>query len=140
MFRVFTCLATEHDWRLVVAAGLIFFFASIVAIHFLHPAHAGLGSSRVNWIITAGVATGFGIWATHFVAMLAYRPGVPIGFDLLLTGLSLLTAVAITSLGFGLAVTRMWWAAPAGGAVVGAGTAAMHYLGMQALEIQGRVG
>ena len=32
MFRVFSCLTTEHDWRLVLLAGLVCFAASIVAI------------------------------------------------------------------------------------------------------------
>ena len=34
---------------------------------------------------SAGAATGCGIWATHFIAMLAYEPSVPVGYDVGLT-------------------------------------------------------
>jgi hypothetical protein len=32
MYRVLTCLTTEHDWRLVVLGGVICLLASSVAI------------------------------------------------------------------------------------------------------------
>ncbi len=37
------------------------------------------------WIVIAGAAIGYGIWATHFIAMLAYEPGVPTGYGIALT-------------------------------------------------------
>ena len=50
------------------------------------PSRACDGRSRTRDVaITTGAATGYGIWATHSIAMLAYTPGLPIGFDLLLT-------------------------------------------------------
>src|SRR6267143_3582576 len=76
MFRVLTCLATEHDLRLVGLAGLVCFLASFAAISLFHRAGAAHGRGRAMWIMTAGTATGCGIWATHFIAMLAYDPGV----------------------------------------------------------------
>src|SRR5205823_3658627 len=83
---------------------------------------------------------GYGIWATHFVAMLAYEPGVPTGYGIVLTGLSLAAAMILTSGGFGVAVRNSGrWRAPLGGAIIGAGIASMHYLGMWALEVPGRV-
>ena len=74
MYRVLTCLTTEHDWRLVVVAGLICFLSSLAAINLFHRARATKQIVRVNWIIAAGSAAGSGIWATHFIAMLAYDP------------------------------------------------------------------
>ena len=32
MFRILTCLTTQHDWRLVVVAGAVCFLASVTAI------------------------------------------------------------------------------------------------------------
>src|SRR5439155_1003679 len=70
MYRVLTCLATEHDWRLVVLAGTICWLASAVAISLFHRARASRGRTRAIWIcLDAGVG-GCGIWATHFVALL----------------------------------------------------------------------
>ena len=71
MFRILTCLGTEHDWRLVVVAGVICFLASMTAISLFGRARVATGRARATWIAAAGAATGCGIWATHFIAMLA---------------------------------------------------------------------
>ena len=140
MFRVFTCLTTQHDWRLVVIAGLVCFTASLCAIGLLRRARRSLGRVRAIWVFIAGCTAGFGIWATHFIAMLAYEPGIAISFNAGLTMLSLLVAMAITCSGFGIAVyIPMLWRSAAGGAIVGVGVAAMHYLGMSAVEMPGHV-
>ncbi|MBB4374788.1 diguanylate cyclase (GGDEF)-like protein [Bradyrhizobium sp. cir1] len=140
MFRVFSCLTAEHDWRLVVLAGLVCFVASIVAVSIFHRAIATRVRTRWIWIAIAGAAIGYGIWATHFVAMLAYEPGVTVGYGLVLTAFSLAAAMVLTSVGFGVAVgTSRRWGALAGGVIIGGGIASMHYLGMWALEVPGRV-
>ncbi|MFB9266147.1 EAL domain-containing protein [Bradyrhizobium erythrophlei] len=140
MFRIFTCLTGEHDWRLVLLAGLVCFVASIVAVNIFHRATATLAATRLIWIAIAGAAIGYGIWATHFIAMLAYEPGVPTGYGVTLTATSLGAAMLLTSCGFGFAAyDPSRWRAPVGGAIIGAGIASMHYLGMWALEVPGRV-
>ncbi|WP_246788163.1 EAL domain-containing protein [Bradyrhizobium sp. CCBAU 53421] len=140
MFRVLTCLSGEHDWRLVLLAGLVCFVASIVAVNIFHRAIASQARTRLIWIAIAGAAIGYGIWATHFIAMLAYEPGVPTGYGIVLTALSLVAAMMLTSGGLGLAAgDSSPWRAPVGGAVIGAGIASMHYLGMWALEVPGHV-
>src|SRR4029077_12967565 len=101
-------------------------------------AQATAGSARLTWVIGAGAATGCGICATHFIAMLAYAPGVSIAYDVPLTLLSLVAATGITGLGFGFAVYGpVALRAPIGGGVIGAGVASMHYLGMSAVEMPG---
>jgi NO-binding membrane sensor protein with MHYT domain/nitrogen-specific signal transduction histidine kinase len=140
MFRVFNCLSVEHDPRLVVLAGIVCFLASVTAVNLFQRARSTQGGVRAAWLITAGAATGCGIWGTHFIAMLAYEPGVTTAYDIGLTLLSLLMAAAVT--GAGLSVAVYWanrWSAVVGGGIVGAGIACMHYLGMWALEVPGRV-
>jgi diguanylate cyclase (GGDEF)-like protein len=140
MFRVLTCLSGEHDWRLVLLAGLVCFVASIVAVNIFHRAIAAQTRTRLIWIAIAGAAIGYGIWATHFIAMLAYEPGVSTGYGIVLTALSLATAMVLTSTGLGFAAYNPGrWRAPIGGGIIGAGIASMHYLGMWALEVPGRV-
>ncbi|MDP1584748.1 MAG: EAL domain-containing protein [Bradyrhizobium sp.] len=140
MFRVFNCLTGDHDWRLVLLACLVCFVASIVAVHIFRRATASQGRTRLIWIAIAGAAIGYGIWATHFIAMLAYEPGVPTGYGIVLLGLSLAVAMIVTSIGFGFAADNPGrWRAPIGGAILGAGIASMHFLGMLALEVPGRV-
>ncbi len=140
MFRVLNCLTVEHDWRLVVLAGGVCFLTSFVAVNLFHRSCATRGRARVVWIGLASLATGCGIWATHFIAMLAYEPGVPIAYEIGLTALSLVVAAAVTCVGLTVTVQgRSRWAAAAGGAIMGAGVACMHYLGMWAVEVPGRV-
>jgi NO-binding membrane sensor protein with MHYT domain len=140
MFRVLTCLTTEHDWRLVIVAGVICFVASLTAISLFNRARAAAGRTRAIWILAAGAATGCGIWATHFIAMIAYDPGVSIAYNIGLTALSLLAAATITAGGLAVGVCNSGrWGAPVAGAIVGGGIACMHYIGMWALELPGRV-
>lgn len=140
MFRVFTCVSAEHDWRLVLLAGFICFSASLVAVSIFRRAIASQLATRLVWIAIAGAAIGYGIWATHFIAMLAYDPGIPVGYSIALTAISLVVAMMLTSIGFGLAASTIGrWRASCGGAVIGAGIASMHYLGMWALEVPGQM-
>lgn len=131
MYRVFSCLTGEHDWRLVVLARFVCLLASLVAVSVVRCARAARGRARFAWLALAGVAAGCGIWATHFIAMLAYEPGVQVAYDLNLTILSLLAAATVTFLGLSVAVTgRARFAPMLGGGIVGAGIACMHYTGM----------
>ncbi len=140
MFRVFNCLATQHDLRLVVVAGVVCFLSSLTAITLFNRARSTASRTRVIWIAAAGAASGCGIWATHFLAMLAYDPAVPVAYDIQYTTLSLMVAAIVTGLGIAAAVYFPRGAGPLiGGAIIGIGVACMHYLGMSALELPGHV-
>jgi diguanylate cyclase (GGDEF)-like protein len=140
MYRVLTCLSTEHDWRLVALAGAVCFLASCVAVALFHRAMASEGRARLIWIALDAFVSGCGIWATHFIAMLAYDGGVGAGYSIRITVLSLIFAVVVTGVGLAIAVVdaRRQFAG-IGGAVVGLGVAAMHYTGMQALDVPARM-
>ncbi len=140
MFRVLTCLDTQHDLRLVALAAVVCLVTSLVAINLFQRAHQTRHRARGIWILTAGIAGGCGIWATHFIAMLAYQPGVPIGNDIALTVLSLLSAAVLVAAGLAItAVLPLRLGVPLGGAVIGLAIGTMHYLGMSALEVPGRL-
>jgi NO-binding membrane sensor protein with MHYT domain len=140
MFRVLTCLTVQHDWRFVAVAALICFIASSCAITLFNRARSSRGRTSATWMLIASLVAGFGIWATHFIAMLAYDPGIGISYDVGLTTLSLLMAVAVTCGGLCIAIyIPSRWAVSVGGGIVGAGVATMHYLGMWALELPGRI-
>ncbi len=140
MLRVVTCLLFEHDLRFVVVAAVVCLLSSLAAVNLFHRARVTGGRARLAWIVTAGFATGGGIWATHFIAMVGYTPGIAVGYDVVPTALSLLIAIALTSIGVAVAVFGPGrWAAPVGGAIIGAGIVSMHYLGMSAVELPGRI-
>jgi PAS domain S-box-containing protein len=140
MFVVYNCLVNQHDLRLVALAVFICSLASFTAISLLRHVQATSGPMRYLWLGIAATSTGFGIWATHFIAMLAYAPGVPSAYNIGLTVLSLIAAIVLTGVGFTVATARKLPDARAlGGAIVGGGIAAMHYTGMAAFEIAGYV-
>jgi Bacterial signalling protein N terminal repeat len=136
---IYNCITNAHDLRLVGLAAVICMLASFSAISLLHHMRPSTGHLRHMWLVVSAISTGFGIWATHFIAMLAFTPGVPSAYNIALTFLSLVAAIFLT--GAGLAAAVMSSAAAGaylGGAMVGGGIAAMHYTGMAAFEIQGR--
>jgi signal transduction histidine kinase/NO-binding membrane sensor protein with MHYT domain/CheY-like chemotaxis protein len=137
MIKVLACLQTEHDLRLVVLAGVVCAFSSILAV-ILYSRTSAAAQGRFGRLAIAGFTAGAGIWSTHFIAMLAFRPGLPTAYSPLETFGSLVVAVAFSTLGFGLAgsrrMSRPWLAA---GPVLGLGVALMHYTGMAGFRTQG---
>ena len=104
MLAVYSCIVNDHDLRLVVLAAVICALASFTAISLLHHVRRSTGHLRSLWLAVSATSSGFGIWATHFVAMLAFSPGIPSGYNIALTFLSLIAAIALT--GLGLAVVK----------------------------------
>ncbi|HEY3811763.1 MAG TPA: MHYT domain-containing protein [Caulobacteraceae bacterium] len=138
MLKVLSCVLVDHDWRLVLVAAVVCATAAITAFRFYALAARSQGGLKLAWIGFCGIAAGCGIWATHFIAMLAYQPKLTTGYEPLGTGLSLILAIVSTGLGFGIAAARPKLASLAvGGALLGAGISAMHYVGMAAFRIQG---
>ena len=138
MLTVVGCLVESHDFRLVALAACICALSSLTTIFLVSRARRALAWAQAGWLAVAAAAGGFGIWATHFIAMLAFAPGVPSGYDVGLTGLSLAIAVLLVGSGLSLAVlaggrTAAW----GGGAILGFGIAAMHYTGMAAYDVAG---
>jgi signal transduction histidine kinase len=133
MIRVLGCVFEQHDLRLVVLAGILCLFACFTAMSMIWRARAAKAFERRIWIIAAGVVAGCGIWGTHFVAMLAYRAGFPVAYDLGLTVVS--AAIAMTMCGVGFAIALAGNRAVLGGAVTGAAIGTMHYAGMAAVRV-----
>ena len=129
-------LSGSHDAALVALSVAIAVAASYTALDLAGRVGAASGWARRVWLGTAAVAMGGGIWAMHFVAMLAFSLPVPMAFDAGLTLLSLVVPVTVTGIGF--AVTARS-ANPAriglAGLLMGLGIAAMHYTGMAAMRM-----
>jgi len=134
MLKIYNCIATEHDLRLVALAAFICVLASVTAINLLRHARRSAGHMRNVWLAVSAISTGFGIWATHFIAMLAFAPGIPSGYNIALTILSLVAAILLTGMGLAVSLIPNWRLGPwIGGAIVAGGIAA------NALHRNGRV-
>src|SRR3982074_2626327 len=127
MLKIYNCIATAHDLKLVALAALICVLASLTAINLLRHARKSHGHMRDVWLAVSAISTGFVIWATHFVAMLAFTPGIPSGYNIVLTVLSLVAAILLTGGGLAISLAPNWRHGPwVGGAIVGGGMAAVH--------------
>ncbi|MBX9456602.1 MAG: EAL domain-containing protein [Rhizobium sp.] len=140
MYSVLTCLTQEHNPWLVLLAGSICLLASHVAVLLVQRGRLTQGPARWIWLGVAGASGGFGIWSTHFIAMLAYDPGVVIGYQVQLSLISLAMAMVATFAAVSSAVFLSGASAfLAGGLLFAAGVASMHYTGMMAIEIPGKI-
>jgi PAS domain S-box-containing protein len=130
-------LASYND-ALVLLSVLIAAVASFTALDLAKRREAATGWLRDAWLATAALAMGGGIWAMHFVGMLAFEmPGMAVSYDLPLTLLSAFLPVLVTGLSF-LAVGRAGrsvYALAVGGVFMGLGIASMHYIGMEAMNM-----
>ncbi len=131
MINVVGCIVNEHNLWLVVVAGLICMLASHAAFSQLHRAEQQASRQRYSWLAASAVSMGGGVWATHFIAMVAYRTPLLTGYDLPLTVLSAAIAVVFSGLALWLALQGLRML---GGAVAGSMIGAMHYTGMAASE------
>ena len=140
MYQVLTCLTQEHNLALVGLAGLICFLSSHVAMTLLGRGRTSSGFSKWLWLATAGAFGGFGIWSTHFIAMLAYDPGVVVGYQASLTFLSLALAIVATWAAVTSAVYfEGRFASLMAGLLFGLGVGSMHFTGMFAIEFPGTI-
>jgi NO-binding membrane sensor protein with MHYT domain/two-component sensor histidine kinase len=137
MLRVFDCLVQQHDYRLVALALGVCGLGSYAAVTLLNHVRNAQGHGRWGWLAATAVSSGFSIWATHFIAMLAFSPGGPTGYDLALTLISLVAAIAVTGFAYYTATSGGLPMRALGGVLVGGGIAAMHYTGMAAFRMGG---
>jgi NO-binding membrane sensor protein with MHYT domain len=90
--------------------------------------------------LAAGVALGgIGVWAMHFIGMLALHLDLATGYSIPETVVSLVAAIGASSLALGF-VARAPKQLPrllAAGALLGAGVVVMHYLGMFGMRFGG---
>ncbi len=125
-----------HEPYLVALSILVACFASYTALDLSGNVGTARGFARRAWLVAAAITMGGGIWAMHFVAMLAFMMPIPMSYDIGLTALSLVVAMFVTGVGF--YVISRQRASPLrlvlSGIFMGLGIAAMHYTGMAAMQ------
>jgi len=134
------CIGRDHDPRLVLVAVLVCCAGAFAIVQMFARAQATRGVQRFAWLFLTSVGAGASIWCTHFIAMLAYRAGVPVRLDPVLTIASLITAIVGTGIGFAVAAwspLRIYCVI--GGCLVGLAISAMHFTGMAAYRVDGIV-
>jgi len=128
-----TSLIREHDAKLIAVAALICALSCYTALTLVARAGKPGKTSSDPWLIAAAVVIGCGVWAVHFVMLLAYHPGLRVGYD---AGQALFAAgagIVCSALGFAFVVRGR--IVTLGGAAIGGSAALMNYLVMSALRL-----
>jgi len=131
-------LAGHYDIPLVVVSILVAIAASYSALSLAGRVAQSKGRTMLAWTVGGAIAMGSGIWAMHFVGMLAFQLPIEIAFDIPITMVSLLLPVAASGLALWqvsqalLSRTRLAVSA----VLMGAGINAMHYTGMAAMRMR----
>ena len=130
-------LASQYDQILVTVSFIVAILASWTALNMAGRVSTSSGKSALVWLIGGGIAMGIGIWAMHFIGMLAMEMAMTISYDPLLTGISMLIAIGSSLFALWLVSAnklRMRRLIP-GAFVMASGIVAMHYTGMAALQV-----
>ncbi len=128
-------LPLSHDPLLVACSLLIAGFACHAALDASQRLRGVDRTLALRWWLGGSLAMGTGLWAANFTALMALTLPIPLGFGAVLTALSWAVAVAASAIALHaashdrLAWPRLWTAALG----VGAGLAAMHFVGVAAL-------
>ena len=133
--RIVDCLTNAHNLALVALAALVCVLGSWITVSLLKRVRSTRAGTRAAWAFLGSVAGGATVWCTHFVAMIAYEPGVQITYEPGLTGLSLFVAIVGCGAALLIAAMRFGGSALAGGAVFGLTVAGMHFIGMAAFAV-----
>ncbi|WP_370124631.1 MHYT domain-containing protein [Streptacidiphilus sp. MAP12-33] len=131
-----------YGWLTPTLSYLMAVLGSALGLRCMVRAVGSTGRAKRNWLITGASAIGSGIWTMHFVAMLGFTvTGTEIRYNVPLTLLSLLGAMLFVGLGaFAVGYGRhKYRSLLLGGLTTGLGVAAMHYIGMAALNLHGRL-
>ncbi|GAP38739.1 putative bifunctional diguanylate cyclase/phosphodiesterase [Piscinibacter sakaiensis] len=130
-------LATSYHPGVVALSYLIAAYASYVALDLANRVRNQEGRMARAWWIGGSLAMGCGIWAMHFVGMLAMSLPIEVGYDHVITGVSGVAAVVVSGIALQIASRPRLTALSLGvGALsMGAGICVMHYTGMAAMEM-----
>lgn len=98
------------------------------------------GSWRPGWLVLGAASIGCGIWTMHFIGMIGFQvEETELRYDVGLTVLSLVVAIVVVAIGvFAVGYRGASRVTLAGaGVFTGLGVAAMHYIGMEAIKLNG---
>ncbi len=131
-------MTSSYDVNLVLLSILVAMAASYSALDLAGRVTANSGRAAQQWLLGGALVMGGGIWAMHFIGMLAYELPIKMAYDDGLTLLSMLIAMLTSGFalkwvsGSHLDLSRLL----VGGVVMGAGISGMHYTGMAAMQMQ----
>ncbi|MDB5953280.1 MAG: transcriptional regulator, partial [Massilia sp.] len=126
----------HYDPSLVALSVLIAIFSSWMGLQIAGQASVNRAQRSIV-LLTGSLALGSGVWAMHFIGMLAFDLCTRVEYDPATTILSLLPSIGASFVALSLIGRKRLggWALLGGGVLVGAGIGAMHYTGMAGMRM-----
>ena len=93
----------------------------------------------IAWLISGAFTLGGGVWAMHFIGMLAYKLPITVNYDAIVTVISMIPAVLASTVilrvtdSKELSISKLFWLS----VLMGGGIGLMHYVGMMAMHMDG---
>lgn len=138
MYRVLESITREHDYGVLFLAVVTCVVGSALTVLLSRRMLSSRQRLFAFQLSLASIIGGATMWSTHFLAMLAFDPGIPHGYDMFATLLSLVLGAA------GMLFTNLSLRLRSGpsqyiltGVMFGLTVSAMHYMGMLAYLIPG---
>jgi diguanylate cyclase (GGDEF)-like protein/PAS domain S-box-containing protein len=131
-------LTGRSDAGLVVLSVLIAIVSAAVCLRLAGLAQAIKGPAQQAALLAGSLVLGSGIWAMHFVGMLAFDLCLTVNYDLHLTLLSMIPSLLASWIALRILsrprITR--FSLLTGGVCVGIGIGTMHYSGMASMQLE----
>ena len=126
-----------YNYGMVALSLAIAVIASHAALDLAGRTAAATGRNRLFWLMGGASSMGLGIWAMHYIGMLAFHLPVAVLYNLPLVLLSLVAAILASGVALYIVSRPAWnWAGSiAGSVVMGIGIGSMHYIGMAAMRL-----
>ncbi len=130
-------MSGTYDPGLVALSFAVAVLTSYTALDLASRVTIARGPTRLAWLAGGAAAMGLGIWAMHFIGMLALTLPMPVSYDLSRVQASLLAAIVASGLALFVVSRRSmrWPAWLAGGGLLGLGITIMHYTGMASMRM-----
>lgn len=137
MISATAALTGSYDLPQVALSVLIAISASYAALDLAGRVTAASGRARLTWLIGGSTAMGIGIWAMHYIGMLAFRLPVPVEYHLPTVLASVLVAILASAVALYVSSRRKMGLVTAltASTIMSAGISGMHYTGMAAMRM-----
>ncbi|MBG1265449.1 MHYT domain-containing protein [Nostoc sp. WHI] len=126
-----------YDIRLVLFSVAIAMLTAYTTLDLARRVTDAKSQEQWRWLLGGAIAMGIGIWAMHFIAMLAFSLPIPIEYEWLTVLISVLPAILASGLALYLVsqpefgIVRLL----IGSLLMGTGISTMHYIGMAAIRL-----
>ena len=127
----------EYRLELVILSYIIASIASHTALSVSDRFRESKNKNRTLWLLLGSFSFGFGIWATHFVGMLAFNLPITVSYRVSTTLVSVVPAILASAMVIRNLNHATWTIRQliTSGLLMGAGIATMHYVGMTAMQM-----